>query len=94
VKLPPTTTLARLAGLGAFGMVGVLALAYAAFVLALTLPNGEGIDRIEGWVAWVSAGCVWLALEGVHIVYGRYLLGIASGQNYSIESSWRTGGNP
>ena len=91
MQLPSPSKLARLAGLGAFGAAGAFALAFAGFVLVVTLPNGQGMDRIEAWIAWISAGCIWLTLEAVHIVYGRYLLGIASGQNYSIESSSRTG---
>ena len=82
---------ARLAALGAWAVTGGLVLVYAAFVLRLTWPNGEGMDRIEAWVAWISVACVTLVLQAAHFVFARKLGGIASGQKYSIESSWPSG---
>ena len=82
---------ARLAALGAWAAVAGLVAAFAGYVFVLTWPNGEGMDAIESWIAWISGGCVALALLAVHIVYARYLSGIASGQKYSIENNWRVG---
>ena len=85
------TKFARLAALGAWAVTVGLVPAYVAFVFLLTRPNGEGIDRIEAWVAWISVGIVALALLATHFVFARMLGGIASGQKYSIESSWTPG---
>jgi len=82
---------ARLAALGAWAVVAALVAAFGAYVVALTWPNGEGMDRTEAWIAWISGGCVALALVAVHIVYARHLSSMASGQKYSIENSWRVG---
>ena len=85
------TKFARLAALGAWAVTGGLVLAYVAFVFILTRPNGEGIDRIESWIAWISVAVVGLALQATQFVFARMLGGIASGQKYSIESSWPSG---
>ncbi len=79
---------ARLAALGAWGVVGALVVAFVVFILWLTRPNGTGIDRTEAWVAWISVGCVVAALEWIHIVFARVLRGIATGRRHSIESAW------
>jgi hypothetical protein len=79
---------AKLAALGAFGVIGGVSAAYVAFVLVLTWPNGEGIDHTEALVAWVSVGCVVVALAWVHLVFGRTLAGMSKGRQYSVERSW------
>jgi hypothetical protein len=80
--------IARLAGLGAFGVAAGLPVAFGLFVLVLTRPNGEGIDSTEAWVSWISVGIVVAALAWVHVVFGRILTGVAAGRRYSLNNSW------
>lgn len=79
---------AKLAGLGAFGVAAGLPIVFGLFVRVVTWPNGEGIDPVEAWVAWISVGVVVAALVWVHVVFGRTLTGMAAGRRYSVENSW------
>lgn len=75
--MPPT--IARLAGLGAFGAcVGFLALfAYVAYLSAPSLTGGIMLALSE--VTWISLLLVVLALIAAHVVIGRQLMHIANG---------------
>jgi hypothetical protein len=79
---------AKLAALGAYGVIGGLIVAYGVFALWIVRPNGEGIDPTEALVARLSVGCVVVALAWVHLVFGRTLAGMSKGRQYSVESSW------
>jgi len=81
----------RLAGIGAWLVSAGMIAAFAGYVFIVTWPNGEGMDRTEAIVAWVAGGCVAAALIAVHVVYARILSAMASGQKYTIESSWPVG---
>ena len=47
--------------------------------------------RLAALGAWAVTGGLVLALQATHFVFARMLGGIASGQKYSIESSWPSG---
>jgi hypothetical protein len=78
----------RMAALGALGVVGGLGVGYALFVFWLTRPDGQGMDRIEAWVGWISVGCVVAALAAVHVVFARVLSAVAAGRKFSVERVW------
>lgn len=63
----------RLAGLGALGAAGGIALLFAAFVW-WTWPGEGGMDLTHTLVAWIGVGGIVLALVVVHVVYARVLL--------------------
>jgi hypothetical protein len=75
--MPPT--IARLAGLGAFGACVGLALVYLLLVY-LTRPTARGgIDQINAVLTWISLGGVFAALIAAHVLIGRRLLQAAKG---------------
>ena len=77
--MPPT--IARLAGLGAYGACCGLVGVYAA-VVVLTLPETSGgIDMTNSVVTWISLAGVFAAIIVVHIVIARQLLRLAKGAN-------------
>lgn len=76
----PAETIARIAGLGAFGVSAALLAVYALFFWFIA-PTGVGIDAIESAVARISVGMIFLAILGPHIVYGRILLSSARRAN-------------
>lgn len=75
--MPPK--IARLAGLGAFGVcVGIIAI-YALFIY-ITRPTGSaGLDSPERFVAWFAVAGVLLAIAVVHVAIGRQLFALAKG---------------
>ncbi|CAN5508400.1 hypothetical protein BH09GEM1_BH09GEM1_16270 [soil metagenome] len=76
--MPPK--IARLAGLGAFGVCAGIIAAYAGFIY-ITRPTGSaGLDSPERFVAWFSVAGVLLALAVVHVAIGRQLMALARGE--------------
>lgn len=79
--------IARLAGLGAFGVAGGL-LALLAVGLWGTRPNHPGttggIDPINTTITWVAFTVIALALALVHVVLARQLLAEARGVRRGI----------
>lgn len=70
-------TIARFAGLGAFGACAGLVGLYAGVVF-ITLPGkGSGIDMTSAVVTWISLAGVTAALIIVHVMIGRRLLRLA-----------------
>lgn len=66
--------LARLMGLGAFGVLVALA-ALGGVMLFITLPAPTtGISWPLAWVTWISVAVVLLALGAAHVALGRQLL--------------------
>ena len=77
--MPPK--IARLAGLGAFGVCAGLAATYALF-LYITRPAGSaGLDAPERFLAWFTVAGVLLALAVVHVAIGRQLMIMARGES-------------
>ena len=73
------TTLARLAGLGAFGACAGFVALYAGFVY-FTLPGKSGgMDMTSAVVLWIAVAGVTFALIVVHVMIGRRLLLLADG---------------
>ena len=73
------TTIARLAGLGAFGACAGMVVAYAGFVF-LTMPGKfGGMDMTSAVVLWIAVAGVTVALIAVHVMIGRRLLLLADG---------------
>lgn len=76
--MPPKV--ARLAGMGAFAACGGIAALYALF-LYITRPTGfAGMDGTLRFISWFSVAGVLLALLLVHVVLGRQLLALATGE--------------
>ena len=76
--MPPK--IARLAGLGAFGVCAGIGAIYALF-LYVTRPSGSaGLDSPERFVAWFAVAGVLLALAVVHVAIGRQLMALAKGE--------------
>ena len=74
--MPPK--IARLAGLGAFGAIGVFVLLFAyVFYISRHTPLGGMMPALSA-VTWISLTLVLLALIAVHVVIGKQLLYIAS----------------
>ena len=84
-RLSPS--IARLAGLGAFGVAAAI-LALLAFALWGSRPNvpGEtgGIDAINTTITWIAFTTIALALILVHVVFARQLLAEARGVRRGI----------
>jgi hypothetical protein len=77
--MPPR--LAKLAGLGAFGAIGLFVALYA-LIVYVSLPRSTGgIDWIAAIVTWIAVGIVVLALAGLHVVLGRRLLDLSRGRH-------------
>jgi hypothetical protein len=74
--MPPK--IARLAGLGAFGAIGVFVLLFAyIFYISRHTASGGMMPALSA-VTWISLTLVLVALIAVHVVLGRQLLYIAS----------------
>lgn len=72
-------TIARFAGLGAFGACAGLVALYAGFVF-LTLPGrSSGIDATSAAVVWIAGAGLTFALVVVHVMFGRRLLRLSEG---------------
>lgn len=66
--------IAKLLGMGAFGVLFALA-ALGAVVLFITLPAPTtGISWPLAWVTWISVAVVLVALGAAHVVLGKQLL--------------------
>jgi hypothetical protein len=77
--MPKFETILKLAGMGAFGAIGGLSLAFGLFV-ALTAPSRTGgIDATGAAVTWIAVGGVLLALVVLHIVLGKQILRLSRG---------------
>ncbi len=75
--MPPK--FARLAGLGAFGVIGFFVLLYV-LVIWTTLPSSNsGMTTTLDVVTWIAIGCIIGAIVVVHLVVARQLLHIGRG---------------
>jgi hypothetical protein len=64
----------RLAGFGAFGAAGGIAVLFALFVWQ-TIPGPRtGMDLTHALVSWISVGGVVVALIVVHVLAARVLV--------------------
>ena len=75
--MPPK--LAKLAGLGAFGVVALFALLYL-LVIGTTLPRGSGgMTPVLDVVTWIAIGLVVVAVAVAHVAIAKQLLFIGRG---------------
>ncbi len=65
-------TIEKSAALGAV-LVAVALAAFYAFFVWLSYPDGEGIDRTEAILSWISVGLLILAVIISHLIYARIL---------------------
>lgn len=72
-------TIARLAGLGAFGAIGGMCLAYLGFILFTSPGRSSGMDMTLTLVTWISIGGVLVALIAAHVAIGKQLLRLGKG---------------
>ncbi|MDQ2666129.1 MAG: hypothetical protein M3Z05_08980 [Gemmatimonadota bacterium] len=77
--MPPK--IARLAGLGAFGVCAGIAAIFALFVY-ITRPTGSsGLDSPERFLALFTVAGVLVALAVVHVAIGNQLMALAKGES-------------
>ncbi len=69
----------KLLGMGAFGAVGGLAVAYGVLVILTAPSRTGGMDSTNAAVTWIAVGGVLVALMVLHIVLGKQLLLLSRG---------------
>jgi hypothetical protein len=76
--MPPK--IAKLAGLGAFGVVAGIVVVYVLIVIG-TWPRHPSVGMLPtlAVLVWIAIGLVFLALIATHIVIARQLLYIGKG---------------
>ncbi|HET7620542.1 MAG TPA: hypothetical protein VFK39_01450 [Gemmatimonadaceae bacterium] len=72
-------TIEKSAAVGAV-LVAVALVAFYAFFVWLSFPDGEGIDRTEAILSWISVGLLLLVVIISHLVYARVLFRDARSQ--------------
>lgn len=77
--MPPT--IARLAGLGAFGVCVALAALFALIAWIAGPSPSAGLDATQRFLTLFTIAGVVLALIGVHVLLGRQLLAVARGES-------------
>lgn len=65
-------TIERYAAIGAI-LISIALAAFFAFFVWLSFPDGEGIDRTEAILSWISVGLLILAVIITHLIYARIL---------------------
>jgi hypothetical protein len=65
---------ARVAALGAVGVAFAVLGLYLVIAIGSAPPAAGGIDRTEGWVAWIAAAIPCLAIIAAHLVYAKILM--------------------
>jgi hypothetical protein len=77
------TMMARLAAIGAIAATGAVCALYVIF-LFISRYTGNGIDRTESAIAWISVGLIFLLLVVSHLYFARVLFQMAKGKRFGI----------
>ncbi len=75
--MPPK--FARLAGLGAFGVIGLFVLLYLLVIWTTVPSSSNGMTTVLDVVTWIAIGCIIVGIVVAHLVVARQLLHIGRG---------------